>query len=59
MKDDHNEVGMSGQEQKPSIWAIAGIFATAIVLVLLLLGTPKVGTFSDAGDILPTSAGAR
>ena len=60
MKDDHNEVAMYGQKQKPSIWTIAGIFATAVVLVLLLLWTPRSGTLSETRARPPTtSADAR
>jgi hypothetical protein len=46
VKDDHNEVAMYGQKQKPSIWTIVGIFAAAAVLVVLLLWTPRSGTLS-------------
>jgi hypothetical protein len=60
MKDDHNEVAMYGQKQEPSIWTIAGIFATVVVLVLLLLWTPRSGTLSETRARLPsTSADAR
>jgi hypothetical protein len=41
VKDDPDEVAMYDQMQKPSIWTIAVIFATAMVLVLLLLWTPR------------------
>jgi len=41
VKDDPNEVAMHDQKQKPSIWTIAVIFAAAMVLVLLLVWTPK------------------
>ena len=47
MKDDPDEVAMYDQMQKPSIWTIAVIFATAMVLVLLLLWTPRTGTLSE------------
>ena len=60
MKDDHNEVEMYGQKQKPSMWTIAGIFATAVVLVLLLLWTPSIGTLSETrARPLSSSADAR
>jgi hypothetical protein len=60
MKDDHNEVAMCGQNQKPSMWTIAGIFATAVVLVLLLVWTPGSGTLSETRARPPsTSADAR
>jgi hypothetical protein len=60
MKDDHNEVAMYGQKQKPSISTIAGILAAAVVLVLLLLWTPSSGILSEtrAGPA-STSADAR
>jgi hypothetical protein len=38
---------MYGRKQKPSVWTIAGIFAAAVVLVLLLLWTPRTGTLSE------------
>jgi hypothetical protein len=41
VKDDLNEVAICGRRPKPSIWAIAGIFAAAIVLGCLLLYTPR------------------
>jgi hypothetical protein len=47
MKDDLNEVAMCGRKPKPSIWAIAGIFAAAIVLGYLLLYTPPLGVLSE------------
>jgi hypothetical protein len=60
MKDDHNEVAMYGEMQKPSIWTIAGIFAAAVVLVLLLLWTPSSGILSETRARPPsTSADAR
>ena len=60
MKDDHNEVAMYDEKQKPSIWTIAGIFATAVVLVLLLLWSPRSGTLSEIRARPPsTSAEAR
>jgi hypothetical protein len=43
LKDDLTEVAMSGRRPKPSISAIAGIFTVAIVLVYLLLFTPRDG----------------
>jgi hypothetical protein len=60
MKDNHNEVAMCGQQQKPSIWSIAGIFATAVVLVALLLWTPRNATLSETRTRPPsTSADGR
>jgi hypothetical protein len=60
MKDDRNEVAMYGQKQNPSIWSIAGIFATAIVLVVLLLWTPSNGALSETRARPPsTSADGR
>ncbi|HXO71851.1 MAG TPA: hypothetical protein VN838_23060 [Bradyrhizobium sp.] len=60
MKDDQNKVAMYGQKQRPSIWTIAGILATAVVLVVLLLWTPRNGTLSETGARPPsTSAEAR
>jgi hypothetical protein len=60
MKDDHNEVAMYGHNPKPSIWTIAGIFATAVVLVLLLLWTPRNGILSETQMRHPvTSADGR
>jgi hypothetical protein len=60
VKDDHNEVAMYGPKQKPSIWSVAGIFATAVVLVLLLLWTPSNGILSETRARPPsTSADAR
>jgi hypothetical protein len=60
VKDDHNEVAMCGRKQKPSIWSIAGIFAAAVVLVLLLLWTPSSGILSETRARPPsTSADVR
>ena len=60
MKDDHNEVAMYGQKQEPSIWTIAGIFAAAVMLVLLLVWTPSSGILSETRARPPsTSADAR
>jgi hypothetical protein len=60
MKDNHNEVAMYDEKQQPSMWTIAGIFATAVVLVLLLLWTPGSGTLSETRARPPsTSADAR
>jgi hypothetical protein len=60
MKDNHNEVAMYGQQQKPSIWSIAGIFAMAVVLVALLLWTPRNATLSETRTRPPsTSADGR
>ena len=60
MEDDHNEVAMYGQKQKPSIGTIAGILATAVVLALLLLWMPRTGTLSETWARPPTtSADAR
>jgi hypothetical protein len=54
LKDDHNEVAMYGERQKPSIWTIAGILATAVVLVVLLLWTQEVALFPKRGrDLAP------
>jgi hypothetical protein len=56
MKDDRNEMAMYGQKQKPSIWTIAGIFATAMVLVLLLLWTPSSGILSETRARPPSAS---
>jgi hypothetical protein len=60
LKDDHHEVAMYDQKQKPSIGSVAGIFATAVVLVLLLLWAPGNGILSETRARPPsTSADAR
>src|SRR6202000_275269 len=56
MRDDLNEIAMGGRRKKPSIWAIAGIFAAAIVLGYLLLFTPPDDVLSQTQ---PNSAFSR
>jgi hypothetical protein len=56
LKDDLNEIAMGSRRKKPSIWAIAGIFAAAIVLGYLLLFTPPDDVLSQTQ---PNSASSR
>jgi hypothetical protein len=45
LKDDPNEIAMSGRRPRPSVRAIAGIFTAVIILSYLLLFTPRDGFF--------------
>jgi hypothetical protein len=55
MKDDPDEVAMTGPRPKPSILTIAGIFLATLILGVLLL-TPRSGILSETHAISRSSS---